>query len=293
MENQKTEENKSSEKPVQSTKDILNAFRREFSTTVHSIYVNSLQREVRFREITVSEQKTLSKTTMENENRKDIVYDTQCQLINQLCLEDGFDVYKLTEFDRIRILMEIYQMNYFKSDIKYKCTSCGRENVYKLDFQNIVDRMNKFTLEPEVFTTEDPKRIFKFKINYPLVRTVSNFYKDYMKKYKGNVNNVERQVLDNLGNIEYINLFISEIEMIEKDDPTQRMTADLSLMTYSEVESLIDLFPQNVIFAETNGVLGYIADNFINKLNDAFRYEKCQFCGAETTEGVGSLVDFF
>ena len=100
---------------------IFNAFKNKFSTTVRKFRVNSLNREVGFREVTVNEQKTLSKTSIENENRKDIIYDAQCQLINRLALEDGFDIYRLTEFDRIRLLMEIYQTNYFKNDITYKC----------------------------------------------------------------------------------------------------------------------------------------------------------------------------
>ena len=34
---------------------ILNAFKQEFSTTVNNVYVNSLKRDVGFREITVNE----------------------------------------------------------------------------------------------------------------------------------------------------------------------------------------------------------------------------------------------
>jgi len=63
---------------VQNGKDIFNAFKQKFSTTVRRINVNSLGKEVGFREITVNEQKTLSKTSIENERRKDIIYDAQC-----------------------------------------------------------------------------------------------------------------------------------------------------------------------------------------------------------------------
>jgi hypothetical protein len=52
-------------------------------------------------------------------------------------------------------------------------------------------------------------------LNYPRVYNVSDFYKDYLKQYK-NATQKEREVLDNMGNIEYINLFISEIEIINK-----------------------------------------------------------------------------
>lgn len=278
--------------PQQDPNAILNAFRQKFSTTVHSVRVNSLNREVGFRDVSTNEQKTLSKVSLENDSRKDIIYDTQCQLINTLCLEDGFSVYRLTEFDRIRILMEIYQANYLKSDITYKCKACGTENVYKLDFQKIIDRFDKFDLSDRIFTTEDSNYTYKFTLNYPLVRNVSNFYRDYMKKYR-NVGEAERQVLDNLGNIEYVNLFIKGVELIDKKDPDDRLSADLTLMTYAEVEKFIDQFPQNVIFSEGGGVMNYITKEFIERLNGVFQYEKCTHCGAESEEGIGSLVDFF
>ena len=278
--------------PIQDPNAIMNAFKKKFSTSVHYIRVNSLGREVQFRDVTTNEQKTLSKVSIENETRRDIIYDTQCQLINTLCLEDGFSVYKLTEFDRIRILMEIYQTNYFRNDITYKCKECGKENVYRLDFQKILDKFDKFDLSDMVFTTEDMNYTYKFTLNFPLVRTVSNFYKDYMKKYRG-TDTLQRQVLDNLGNIDYINLFIKQVELIDKSDTNDRIVADLTLMTYTEVEKFIDQFPQNIIFSENGGVMNFITHNFIERLNQVFQYEKCEYCGAESNEGIGSLIDFF
>jgi DNA-directed RNA polymerase subunit RPC12/RpoP len=188
--------------------------------------------------------------------------------------------------------MEIYQTNYFKNDITYKCKECGKENVYRLDFQKIIDKFDKFDLSDEVFTTDDKNYTYKFTLNFPLVRTVSNFYKDYMKKYKG-TDTIQRQVLDNLGNIDYINLFIKQVELIDKADTNDRIVADLTLMTYAEVEKFIDQFPQNIIFSENGGVMNYITQNFIEKLNQVFQYEKCEYCGAESNEGIGSLIDFF
>ncbi len=43
-----------------------------------------------------------------NEHRKDVIYDAQCATINNAALADGFDVYNLTEFDRLKILIALY-----------------------------------------------------------------------------------------------------------------------------------------------------------------------------------------
>ena len=279
-------------KQQQDNNAIFNVFKNEFASTTNMVYVNSLEREVPFREVSVTEQKTLSKTMIENESRKDIGYDTQCALINRLCLEDGFDIYTLTEFDRIRILMEIYQNNYYKNEITWKCQECGAENLFVLDFKEVSRKFNSFDLSDKTYSVEDNVRVYNFTLNYPKVRNVSNFYKSYMKKYKG-VGQKERDVLDNLGNLEYINLFIKQIEMVNKADPSNRQVADLTFMSYNQIEQLISLFPQNVIFGEEHGVIKQITTEFLEKLNNVFKYEKCKQCGAESQQGMGSVVDFF
>lgn len=291
-----------------SNNSILNAFKNEFSTTINIVHVNSLKQDVKFREITVTEQKTLSKTQIENENRKDIIYDAQCALINKLCLDKveqttidpssgestttfvEFDIYNLTEFDRIRILMELYQNNYFKNDIKFICKECGFENSYKIDFSNVIKKLNEFTLNDITYYLEDRNHNYCFTLNYPSVRNVSNFYKNYMKKYKG-ISQKQREVLDNIGNIDYINLFIKTIEVTNKHTG-QKTVADLTLMTYSDIEELISILPQNIIFGEENGVIKYVANEFLEKINKVFEFEKCAQCGTESDESVGSMMDF-
>lgn len=275
----------------QGNNSILNAFKNEFATSISPIYVNSLKREVNFREVSVTEQKSLSKIMIENEQRKDIVYDTQCNLINSLALEDGFDIYKLTEFDRIRILMEVYQNNYFHKKVEYTCKECGAKNSYEIDFDQFIQKLNAFDLKDVTYSLEDKLHNYNFILNYPNVRNISNFYKAYMKKYKG-ISAKQREVLDNLGNIEYINLFIKSIELVNKTTKEKKV-ADLSIMSYNDIEELISIFPQNIIFSDEQGVLKYIAKEFIEKINNVFAYEKCYQCGAETQEGIGSVIDFF
>lgn len=278
--------------PTKNNNSILATFQNEFASSLLPVYVNSLKREVNFKEVSVIDQKALSKTMIQNENRKDIVYDTQCALINKVCAEEGFSIYKLTEFDRIRILMEIYSSNYFQDTVTYKCPECGCENSYMLDFDKVIAKFNAFDLEDVKFTTEDRQRVYNFTLNYPSVRAVSNFYKNYMKNYK-NKTKKEQEVLDDLGNIEYINLFIKKIELINKADPNDHKIADLTIMSYDDIEILISYFPQNIMFDENKGVLKYIAKEFIEKINSVFQYEKCAHCGYETKEGMGNLIDFF
>lgn len=321
---------------------ILNAFSKKFATKVNAVYINSLKREVNFREVSVNEQKTLSKTMVGNEQRKDIVYDSQCALINRLCLENddsslkqkanaaakealpdaikenkvdlgtpegaafvsrftneyvkkyisdnSFDIYNLTEFDRLRILMEIYQNNYINDEISFKCPSCGFENKYKLDFSKVIEKFNEFDLSDQTYTVEDNNFVYNFVLNYPTVRNVSQFYKMYAKQYK-NTTAKEKDALDNLESVDYVNLYIKRIEMIDKSTQ-EKDIADLSYMTYDDIEKLISMFPQNIIFSDDKGVLNYIAKNLIMKINSVFEYEKCTSCGAQAPVGIGGVSDF-
>ena len=70
-----------------------------------------------------------------------------------------------------------------------------------------MDKFDAFDLSDDIFSVEDDRKVFKFTINFQLVRTVSNFYKEYVKKYDG-LSDSQIEILDSLGNIEYINLFI-------------------------------------------------------------------------------------
>ena len=270
---------------------IFEAFKTEFASSVIPVLINSAKKEYQFREVSVKEQKALSKIMIQNENRKDIIYDTQCALINQLAIDKEFDIYRFTEFDRIKILMEIYSSNYTQNDIQFKCPECGAENLYKIDFDKISKKLDEFSLEDKTYSLEDNTRVYNFTLNYPLVYSVSTFYKDYLKQYK-NINQKEKEILDNLGNIEYINMFVKGIEIINKTTQN-RQSADLTLMSYTEIESLFSLFPQNIIFDEKTGLIQYITKEFIEKINGVFEYQKCIQCGHQTNEGVGSLMDFF
>ena len=119
---------------VQTKDELLNILKSDFASGVTKVYVNSLGKEVAFKEITVTQQKSLSRIMVGNEQRKDIVYDAQCATINNAALAEGFDIYQLTEFDRLKILIALYQANMFSNDVKFTCKQCGAENQYKLDF---------------------------------------------------------------------------------------------------------------------------------------------------------------
>ena len=55
--------------------ELLKLIEGDFASGATYIYINSLGKEVPFKEVTVTQQKTLSRIMIGNEQRKDVIYD--------------------------------------------------------------------------------------------------------------------------------------------------------------------------------------------------------------------------
>lgn len=74
-------------------------------------------------------------------------------------------------------------------------------------------------------------------MSYPVVRRISSFYKAYYLKHKVQSKR-DVQVNENMSNMEYINLFISKIDMLVKATGATR-TIDMSQYKASDAEDIL------------------------------------------------------
>lgn len=268
-------------------KDLENIFASGFTP----VYINSLDKEVGFKEITVQQQKSLSRIMIGNENRKDIVYDAQCALINESALMEGFDIYKYTELERLKLLIALYQANMFNNDVQFNCKECGAENKYKLNFTNVLAKLDQLSIEPKTFHYEKSNLKFDFICQYPQVKLVSYFNKQYFAKHKVQTKR-DVSVNDTMSNMEYINLFISKL-VISTSEGKVLKEIDFHGYKPADIEEILQTLPQDVLYTD-NGVLQFIAREFLQKLNESFDKHQCQFCGAiqedENTNQVESFL---
>ncbi len=277
-------------KKMQSATDIANALRSDFATTVNRIYINSLKKDVGFREITVTQQKSLSRIMIENDKRKDVIFDAQCALINEVCLEpETFDIYNCSEFDRLKLLIALYQANMFKNTIKFTCASCGTENQFKLDFDIVLKKLDDIEVEKKPFSYENKQWKYDFTIEYPAVKRVHKFYAANTQKYRG-VKKQQVKSLDNMQNIEYVNLFINTLSITNK---TANTTKDLDFNDFEpgDIEQIISVFPQDVLYSD-DGVLKFIVNEYIKKINDTFEQHECFQCGEKYENDITSAESF-
>lgn len=267
----------------------LSKFKQALGAGLFPIKIFSTNEEVMMRELTVTDQKTLSKTALVNGSRRDVLYNAQCALVNSCVKKEGFDVNEYTEFDRIALLARLYQQNYFNNDIHYTCSKCGKENVYKLDFGKILDKLDNAWSEDKVYVINAGDKEFHFTVGWPKVKTISDFYAKYYKTYSASNEKVQNTI-DQLSNVEYLVMFIKGIEL--HTPGMEAVSIDLDGLSYADRTDLIDSLPQGLVFDDDKGVVTKVISDFTDPLNKAFQYEKCAYCGAETEEGIGSIADF-
>ena len=275
---------------ITSKDELVKILQGDFASGVTKVYVNSLGKEIAFKEVTVTQQKSLSRIMIGNEQRKDIIYDAQCATINSSALADGFDIYQLTEFDRLKILIALYQANMFSNDVKFTCKQCGAENRYKLNFDNVISKLDEIGLEPKDFEYENRNFKFTFTIEYPKVRRISGFYKMYYLNHKIHSKR-DMKVNDNLSNMEYVNLFISKVKLEVKSSGVVR-EFDMSDYKASDVEDILAQFPQDALYNDT-GVLNFIATEYLKKINDSFDKHQCFNCGTIQEEDNANQAEGF
>ena len=267
----------------------LSKFKQALGAGLFPVKLFSTDEDVLMRELTVTDQKTLSKTALVNGSRRDVIFNAQCALVNSCVKKEGFDINEYTEFDRISLLSRLYQQNYFNNDVHYTCPKCGKENVYKLDFGKILDRLHAAWREDKVYVINASDKEFHFTVGWPKVRTISDFYSKYYKTYSASNEKVQNTI-DQLSNVEYLVMFIKGIEL--HTPGVETLSIDLNGLSYADRTDLIDSLPQGLVFDDERGVINKVISDFTDPLNKAFQYEKCAYCGAETEEGIGSIADF-
>ena len=262
---------------IQSAEEIKKLLKATVASGYTPVFINSLGKEVGFKEVTVEQQKVLSRTMIGNENRKDIIYDAQCAVINETCLQEGFDIYDFTELERLKLLIALYQANMFNNDVSFTCKECGAENKYKLSFDNVLRKLDEISVEPTTFHYDSRMLKYDFTCAYPSVRLVSKFHKQYFAKHiirsKKDV-----QINDTMSNMEYINLFIQKIKISDTQGKVLQ-EIDFTGFKPADIESILQVLPQDVLYTD-NGVLQYVTKEYLQKLNDSFDKHVCRQCGA-------------
>jgi len=271
-----------------SYKDIVNALNEEFSTSVNRIYVHSLDREVSFKEVRVSEQKALTKILIENEDKEDVIYQSIMALIQMLCLEkDTVDFSKLTELDRIKIMLELYQGNFFNEELTFTCSKCGTENTFKIDFDHIVTELNKMKFDDVEVILEDDSRTFIFMLNFPKTSRMLEFMTEIANSKRA----INKKDSEKITNIDMFDMFIKSFIIEGKAEDGKIINVNCEETAVTETEKILEVLPQTILYGK-DGILEAISSKIFSKVEQLFVDPVCLECGTQQ-KGVVSLADFF
>lgn len=279
---------KASTKKTNSTQTIKNslltALSEQFSTSINYVYINSLKREIPFREVTVLEQKTIAKLMIANEDKQNIVYSAQTALLQKICTDPTVNIEDLTEFDRIKLMLELYQSNFFKDNYNIECAVCGKNNEIVADFAEVINNFNKISLDDIVVNSDIPTHYIEYTLNFPTIKRITE-YRNYQEKNKTANTNSELDY-----SVDMVDLFIKKLVLTNKstNEIIELIPNDYS---YEEYTSYLNVLPQSIVF-NSSKLNDAIQNNIMNVFQDVLPKTKCAYCDSEIAIFNG-INDFF
>lgn len=281
---------------AQQSIELLDLFKNEFASTVIPVYIKSIDKVVDFREISVNEQKTLTKTQIENQNRPATIYRAFNSLIESAMLTKNVDINLFTEADRYTILFNLYQTAFLDKPHEFTCNHCNAKFNTNINAAAINENFASLNVDDKIYTLQDASRYYTFTCNYPTLKRVTETLDVFQRKYMSNKSSksesLNADVIAMMESVDYINSFIKSmtIERIDKSRPA--ITANFENMTAAATVDTLAILPQHIMLSDDKGITAKILTDFITPINTVFVKQKCPICNEEFEGQIGSIPDF-
>jgi hypothetical protein len=179
--------------------DVVSALTNDFSTNVISIYVNSLKRNVQFREPTIKEEKTLTKIILGNQDKQHVFYAACAALIMSLCCDKTIKIGELLDFDFLKIMMRLFNGVFFTKTIHLTCQNeisdestgkthkCENNVEFRIPYNDIVKKLDLFDLDDKSFSIKNGPFEIEYTLNFPSIRRQINFL-ETIEDYTDSIN---------------------------------------------------------------------------------------------------------
>lgn len=148
---------------------ILENLKNSFSSAVQSIYIQSLGKTFVFREATVKEHTSLAKTVISSMNYQSVVYAATLSMMKNLCLDKNFDPMKMSEFDRLKVIVHLFSNNFFSKNLSVKCPhkACGDSVKYSMKYGSLLKMLDSVDCSDIVFDNETEMGTLRVTANFP------------------------------------------------------------------------------------------------------------------------------
>ena len=255
---------------MQSTKRL---FIHGFPTNRIPVQVPSTGQNIVMRETTVVELKSISKTIIDNFNRRqmDVIYDAVTEYLQAMIVTDGVDVSKFTEFDRLYCLMVFFQVSFYR-DAEY------------------LSKMVDAFIGDQVVEIPHKGKTYIFKLGWPTTKTVSILNKHFYNDIGSVTEEMERTQYG----INYVLSFVKSVSLKNNLSDTIEAEVDLEqLDNFQDRLDCLNALPSMVMFDEKDGVFSKVTGYFVNRLENCFGAETCPQCHKDTEYGLSQSSLFY
>lgn len=150
---------------------LMRNLKAAFAAAVQRIRIPSIGRTFTFRESSVMEHKAFAKTVITNVDSPSVVYAATLSMMRNLCLDTDFDPHSMTEFDRLKVMVQLFSNNFFSRSMTVKCPrkACGGRVKYDVRYGELLRMMDSVDCSDIVFENDNAVGRTRVVANFPRV----------------------------------------------------------------------------------------------------------------------------
>lgn len=260
-------------------KDIISLIQELDSDTGFNIFIPSLQKEVKFKQLTTEQLKRLLKTIVDSP-----IYNTEFTLtfnsiIKENCLTPDINTDNFTVFDKVLILFKTriesispdYTINFTENEIKENNLK-EKSQVVSLTNKLLEITNQNIKFEPTTIEYNNCSIV----CNLPTLATENKLEKELHKNIKIDVESPEE--LRTIVGDTFINELTKHFDSITINDKNVNLTE----LTFKNRIKIVETLPTNII----NQALKYI-ENYRKVIKDLFTFK----LDVETTAGTTAVLE--
>lgn len=256
---------------------IQKALESGLNTSLTEFYIPSLKRKIPFKQLTTSQVKIVAKLLIQSNEQPFDTFKTVVAMIRETCMDDKLDINKLTELDRIKILLDFYRSNNILKDFDIECPECKKKTRIEINIDDTIDQIEKFDVSDIAFDNGKSNRLTGT-ISLPELTTMYEFYKLVQEK---------KAEFD-----DFVKCFIHDFYIKFEDENIDDIELNIDDIDFTNYSNTIDLIPYTLWTNDDGHTVHEILFEKINNMMSlGNNKQKCQHCGYDM-EGIATARNF-
>jgi len=215
---------------------VLDKAQERFS---YEIFVPSIQKNVRFREITTAQQKRLIKSVIDSSVYNSEFILTLRDILDENCIDKDVNINSLTIYDKLLISIYMRMVNIGDDlGMTFKCPDCEKTHEFVFKLSSLFTELNKIKHDFEC-VIRDTNGAWKVTCRVPTIGDEYALEKE-MRRDKEVKTSDTKQMRDFAGDvfITEISKYVAEVEYTKEDGEV--LIIDMSTLTFKDRIKIIE-----------------------------------------------------